>query len=408
MSRNYNLWFETYPNQKDIAPGLVKNVDILVIGGGLAGITLLYHLINSGMINTYLIEESTIGFHATGRSHGQLLLRGNKLFSDLPKTIATDYFDFIRENNKNFLHGLRHMPFDTDLKDTGGLRLASSEEEFARLEKESKFISTYGNIDCPMIGKKELSSIVYSDKFFGGMFMPNEVTFNPYKVVLGLKELIEKHGSHIFVNTQAESIVRNDDNTFTVSIRHRGTIKTKKIVYCTGAYINNLVPRLSKIVTPFRGQMIATEALSQELLQALPTMSLTCNNANEYIRLYNSRLLVGGMRHAVRGQQENIIYDGEISPSIYEKLRSFITDTFPSLINTKFTHTWSSIMCNTPDGLPLIGPFSDSPNEFIMTGFDAFGFSHIILGSEMIKNYINGKTQTYKAAELFKMERFNV
>lgn len=408
MSRNYNLWFETYPGNKDISTSVVKNVDILIIGGGLAGISLLYYLINSGMISTYLIEENTIGFHASGRSHGQLLLRGSKLFSDLPEKTGTDYFNFIRENNKRFLNGLRNMPFDTDLKDSGGLRLASSEEELVKLEKESKFIAEHGKIDCPIINKKELSSMIYSDKFFGGMFVPNEITFNPYKVVNGLKELVEKSGSHIFTNTQAESIVRNEDNTFTVSIRHRGVIKTKQIVYCTGAYINSLVPKLSKIVTPFRSQMISTEALSPELLQNLPTMSITCNNASEHIRLYGSRLLIGGMRHAVRGQQENIIYDGEISPSIYEKLRLFTTEVFPSLASTKFTHTWSSILAGTQDGFPLIGPIPQCPNEFVMSGMDSFGFSHIILGSELIKNYLNNKPQVHAAAKLFSLERFNV
>src|SRR5689334_169732 len=191
MVRQANLWFESYPTRRDLATGIIKNVDTLIIGGGLAGVSLLYYLVNSGMINTYLVEESSIGFHASGRSMGQLVFGGSKLFHEMPD--GDEYMGFVGDNNKRFLTGLRNQKFDNDLREAGGLRLAVNDEEMAKLEKEAAFIKHYRGIECPLLSRHNLDSMIPSrNVFVGGLFVPNEATYNPYKVVNGLRDTIEK------------------------------------------------------------------------------------------------------------------------------------------------------------------------------------------------------------------------
>lgn len=390
MVRHASLWFESCPSRRDISTGLIKNVDTLIIGGGIAGVSLLYYLVNSGMLNTYLVEESSVGFHSSGRGMGQLMLRGsNNLFHQMPD--GEECLTFINENNRRFLNGLRSLSFDNDLRECGGLRLASSEEELALLEKESEFIQKIRGIACPILSKKKLETLMPPRHFHGGMFVPNEATYNPYKVVNGLRETIEKGGTRVFTNTQVESVVTNDDNSLTVSIRNRGTIRAKQVVYCTGAYTSRLLPEFADILVPFREQVIATDYLESEAIKAIPPMSISCNNGNERFRLYNARLIASGMRHSIRGQQEGIIYDGEISATLYDKLRFFAIDVFPFLKTVKFSHVWSSIYASTPDGKPVIGPVPNKVNQFILAGFGCYDSSHAILGSMMIKDYIKGK-----------------
>lgn len=93
------------------------------------------------------------------------------------------------------------------------------------------------------------------------------------------------------------------------------------------------------------------------------------------------------MRHAVRGRQEGLVYDGETSQAVYDRLRGFVVDHLP-FIKTNFTHTWSGIMCATSDRLPLIGAVPGKPNQFIMAGFNGYGFSHTLMGSMIIRDYI--------------------
>ena len=391
MAQHSCYWFTTAPTQHAVMVGLVRNVDTLIIGGGIAGVSLLYQLLNSGYTNTYLVEESTVGFHASGRGCGQLLLRGSKLFSQMPEKDGREYLAFISENNRRFLNGLRNLKFDSDLRDTGGLRLATSEDEMTALVKESFFIKQNTSLECPILSKQEIENILPKSPFVGGIYVPTESMFNPYKLVNGLRELLEVKGPRVLTDSQVTSVVRTSDG-FTVSIRHKGTIKAKRIVYCINAYAPELLPELANVITSFRGQMIATDFLPNSVLQTLPHMSITSNDCNEHLRPHGGRLLVGGMRHSVRGSQIGITDDGEFSNSVYERLRSFAIEALPSLKDVKFSHSWSHVLCSTSDGMPLIGEFRK--NEFILGCFGYYGYSHILHGGMIIKDLISqGESQ---------------
>jgi gamma-glutamylputrescine oxidase len=407
MVRQANLWFESCPTRRDLTVGLVKNVDTLIIGGGLAGISLLYYLVVGGMINTYLVEESSVGFHGSGRGMGHLMFGGSKLFHEMSD--GEDYMNFVGDNNKRFLSGLRNQKdkFDTDLRETGGLRLATTDEEMAKLEKEAEFIKRIRGIDCPVLSRQSLDTMLPSrNTFIGGLFIPNEATYNPYKVVNGIRETIEKTGTRVFTNTQVESVVTNDDNSLTVSIRHRGTIRAKQVVYCTGAYTSKLLPEFADVLLPFREQVIATDYLDNDLARTLPMMGISCNGGKEKFRSHNTRFLMSGMRQSVRGQQEGILYDGEISEAVHGKLRSFSFDAFPFLTKAKLTHVWSSVFCSTPDGKPLIGPVPNRNNQYMLTGFDAYDSSNAMLGSMMIKDYIKNKDCIVPGSKIVSPGRF--
>lgn len=406
MAKHSNYWFGTCPTQHHVTSGLVRNVDVLIIGGGIAGISLLYKLIQSGITSTYLVEESTVGYHASGRSSGQLMLRGAQLFSSMPEEDGIEYLKFISDNNKRFLHGLRNVSFDTGLRDTGGLRLATTEKEFALLKEEAAFIKQHGGLDCPLLSQDEVLSLIPKSNFLGAMFVPTESTFNPYKVVNGLRELVERKGPRVLTGCQVTEVTRTKGDSFSVSIRHRGVIKAKKVVYCNNAYASELLPELSKNMMGFRGQMIATDFLEDDLIRLLPQMSMTCNDCNEYWRLHGGRLLVGGMRHAVRGSQNGILDDGEVSPAVYDRLRNFVNVSLPMVADVKFTHTWSGIMCATSDKLPLVGALPNRPDEFILAGFNGYGYGHALNGSMIIKDLINNGNSSHPGVRLFDPGRF--
>lgn len=406
MAQHSCYWFATCPTQNVVMAGLVRNADILIIGGGIAGISLLYQLVNSGFTNTYLVEESSVGFHASGRGSGQLLLRGAKLFSQMPEEDGKEYLEFISENNRRFLTGLRNVKFDTDLRDTGGLRLAVSEEEMTNLIKESFFINKYRGLECPILSQQDIQNILPNSPFVGGIFIPTESMFNPYKLVNGLRELLERKGPRVLTDCQVTSVDKVSDG-FSVSIRHKGTIKAKKVVYCNNAYTPELLPELADVITSFRGQMIATDFLPNSVLQTLPQMSITSNDCNEYFRPHGGRLLVGGMRHSVRGNQIGIVDDGEFSVSVYERLRAFAVSAIPAIKDIKFTHSWSNVLCSTPDGLPLIGKVPNKENEFVLGGFGYYGYSHILHGSMIIKDLISKGESQHPGVRLFDPKRFS-
>jgi len=112
------------------------------------------------------------------------------------------------------------------------------------------------------------------------------------------------------------------------------------------------------------------------------------------------------MRQATRGQQEGILYDGEISPAVHDKLRQFATDSFPLLKTVKLSHVWSSVFCSTPDGKPLIGPVPNRPNQYMLTGFGCYDSSNAILGGMMIKDYIKNNDSVVPGSSILNPSRF--
>lgn len=405
MANNSNYWFSTCPTRHTVSSGLIRNADVLIIGGGIAGMSLLYTLLQAGYSNTYLVEESTVASHASGRSSGQLMLRGFKLFHEYGEENGEEYLAFVLENNRRFRKGLRSAPFDTDLRDTGGLRLAVDKNELEKLEAESEFIAKHTQLRCPVMSKSEIEALLPQTGFVGGMFVPVESTFNPYKVVNGMREMIEQKGSRVLTDCQVTGI-EESDNSLAVSIRHKGTIRAKVVVYCTNAYTPELLPELSQTMTPFRGQMVATDYFEDSVAQILPAMSMTTNDCSEYFRMHNGRLLAGGMRHSVRGQQLGLVNDGEISPSVFDKLRGFVDGALPFIQDVKYTHTWSGIMCSTPDGLPLIGNLPGREREFILAGFNGYGFCHALHGSMIVKDLIKTGRSIHPGVRLFDPRRF--
>jgi glycine/D-amino acid oxidase-like deaminating enzyme len=122
--------------------------------------------------------------------------------------------------------------------------------------------------------------------------------------------------------------------------------------------------------------------------------------------MYNDRLLLGGMRDQIRGKQSSIMSDGEFSQTVYNKLRSFLSETFPK-VDYKTTNTWTGIMCATKDKLPLIGPVPGRPGEFINAGFNGYGYSQVFMGSMIIKDYIKYNDSSIAGASLFNPDRLS-
>jgi glycine/D-amino acid oxidase-like deaminating enzyme len=409
--KHSNYWFETCPTKCHNGVGFVKNVDVLIIGGGIAGISTLFQLVRAGFSNAYLLEEATVGYHASGRASGQLMLRGLELFTELSdrlgKDAAEEYLKFSAGNMRKFISALNRTKFDTDLRQNGGLRLATSKEELELLKREAAFINSFAKetgVNCIVLSESDVRSIIPSKGFLGGIYLPCESTVNPYKIVNGTRDLLETSGARVLTNSCVEKVERNEDDSLSVSIRHKGVINAKKVVYCMNAYSSSLLPELKDKFTPFRGQMVATDILPKAAIQTLPDMSMSCNNGSDYFRIHGDRLLLGGQRQNVRGQQEGIIYDGEISQTVFKRQKEFLQNHLP-LIDVKFTHVWSGIMCRTHDGMPLVGELPNRKNEYIVAGFNGYGMSHAFMAGLIVRDKILKGKSSLPGAELFDPSR---
>jgi glycine/D-amino acid oxidase-like deaminating enzyme len=313
----------------------------------------------------------------------------------------SDYIAFVKSNNDRLLNGLANVDFQSDLCLAGGLHLARDDDEFEILRQEARIIHKATGRVCPVLNREEVQAFLADTNFSGGFFIPCESTLNPYKVVNGLYDMIEAHhGLRTFTGSQVESIRYNADGTLRVNIRRRGSINAKRVVYCTGAYTPSLLPEFTDVIKPVRVSSAITESLPFQERENLTSMSIIVGNNDVHIRTHEDRLLVSGLQ-----EEPNRILDGEINQASYDKLRYFTARYFPFL-SVDFECAWSRVFATTPDGLPLIGPIPDRPNQYIMAGFNDRSLQHAVLGSIIIYDYITSDSSSVLASDMFLPSRF--
>lgn len=405
MAKHQNYWFESYDAVEKVRSGIIKNADVLIIGGGISGLLMLWQMLKAKVDNVYLLDASQPGFRCSGRSSGQLMLRGYRSFADiyhsLGDTATKEYIDFISANNEILRTVIVDSQLQCDLRESGGLRLAIDEKELEALEEEATIIEDAGvGVTPVMLTKAEVEKLIYSQRFVGGMYIANEATFNPYMLVNNMATKLNAGGRRIMTGCSVESVTYKEDGAMDVLVRDKGIIRTKKVVYCTNAYTPRLLPEFAEFMIPVRGQMIASNVLPLEIQKAMPQMSMSCNYGREYFRVHKDRLLMGGMRHKVRGHQRDIMFDGEASRAVGQHLREFMTQAFP-YIQDGPTHTWTGIMSETKDGFPLVGPVPSKPGQFISAGFNGYGFSHALLSAYAIRDFVLESEAILPAVTLF-------
>jgi glycine/D-amino acid oxidase-like deaminating enzyme len=405
MARHSNFWFDTFPAEHRLHSGVPTNADVVIIGGGILGISTLLHLLDQDKnLSVILLDECGIAEHASGRSSGQLMIRTGRPFSEMNPVDAKDYIQFLERNVLVTQRIIERAEIDCGLVRSGGLRLSMNSVEDEELDEETKTLSKYLRRTIPVrLNRDEVSTLMPSRLFQGGTFIPVEGTFNPYALVNSLASKAEHAGRRILTGCQVEKVSQSGGN-LRVRVRHKGVINARHVVYCLNAYSDELLPEVKSFFTPFRGQMIVTDELPDIIQHSIPKMSMSCNGCSEYFRLYQKRLLVGGLRHAIRGQQEGIRLDGEFSPKLYDQLRGLAFKVFPFL-DTKITNVWTGIMCKTRDGLPLVGPRPNHPNEWIAAGFNGYGMSHGFLTGKIIAEYVTKGRTSYDVGRLFDPHR---
>jgi glycine/D-amino acid oxidase-like deaminating enzyme len=164
-----------------------------------------------------------------------------------------------------------------------------------------------------------------------------------------------------------------------------GTIETKKIVYCTNAYTNELLPECN--ITPIRNQVLVTKPL-----QSLPLkFAITCNSGYEYLSpREDGRIVLGGMRYLAPNSDINNADDSTLHPDVSQGLRTYLQRQFPDLQDIEVDEEWAGIMGWTPDRLALVGKIPNRKDEFICAGFSGHGMPRAHLCAKQVALLVLG------------------
>ena len=345
---------EKYPGR------LPEKADVVVIGGGIAGVSLLWHLLRR-RIDTVLVERHHLAWGASGRNAGFLLAGVASSYAEAVHTYgrsrAREIWEDTNENHDRMIEAARGQ--DVGHRRLGTAILPVDDSERALLI-ESEHLLTEDGFEARWDGTRLVN--------------PRDGEIDPAAMVAALAR--QARAGAIREGVGVTSLVSRRRDVLVVA--GEDSCEAGAVILATNAYTPQLVPSVK--IQPTRAQMLATAPVSRRVTD-LPVYS---NYGYRYWRqLPSGEVLVGGWRDTSLETEKT--YDDEPTPEIQEHLDRAARELGAT---AEVTHRWAGTMGFTETGLPMQGPLEGMPNVYICAGFTGHGMGFAFMTAKHVAERI--------------------
>ncbi|ATH07380.1 hypothetical protein BIY24_05335 [Halobacteriovorax marinus] len=349
----------------------VQDFDVVIIGGGIAGLSTAYWLLKEEAgLKIALLEKGELASGATGRNAGFITCGSvehfNRLVGKHGRDEALEIWNF-SEKNLELLEEeiIRDNKEALQFEKKGSFSLASTEEEFEELKKSYSLMKDLG-IEVEILEKDQIQERLNAEGFVGGIKYVKDASVHP---VLLLDEIYKKIKDNENFCVLENSEVFNIESSGELKVIHSrsGKYQAQLVVMATNGYSAQLHPFFEDKIYPTRGQILATESLPK-LLEG----PCYANFVLDYFRQTPSgEIVIGGFRQLKKDTE--VGYSDEVTDIIQDALEEFLNTHIPKIKGCSITHRWSGIMGFSSDGQPMVGAIPSDPQIYFVGGFTAHG-----------------------------------
>lgn len=368
-----SLWTAT-ANAAPDTPALSGKVevDVAIVGCGVTGLSAALHLAERGL-SVIAIDAQSPGWGASGRNGGQLnpglKHDPDEVIRDFGPEVAGRMLRMSGNAPKTVVDLVRRYGINCDAVLPGWVLPAHDAASMATLRNRAEQWAKQG-VELKILDKAEVTALIGSDVYVGGMLDPRGGNLHPLNYTLGLAEAAQKAGAQICGQTPALSLTR--EGAVQVITTPKGEIRAAKVLLCTNGYTDDLAPPLARTVVPVRSVQVATAPLSDNLRRSiLPGLQAVADSRRVmvYYKMDGAgRLLMGG-----RGD-----YNDATTEKLLANLRRVTQKMFPQLEGVQFEHGWGGFVAMTADHYPHLSPVG--PGVMSALGYNGRGLA---LGSVM-------------------------
>lgn len=344
---------------------------VVVIGGGIAGCSTLYHLTQEGWTDVVLVERNELTSGTTWHSAAQVTnfgatqtMVGLKSHSiRLYKELADD-----PEYPINYHHA------------DGGIRLANTDRQ---MDGYRHFISVAKGmgVDFELIDAEECGRrhpLISTDNLLGGLWDPLDGDIDPAQLCQALARRARRAGAEVYRNTPVTGLTQHPDDSWTVHTE-QGDIRCEIVVNACGYRVNEVGAMMGvhHPVASMEHQYFLTEPIRaiEEAGHRMPL--LRCPISDYYCRQEKNGLLVGFYEQDCKtwgmdGIDPNFV--NALCPDDLDRVMSVLEGAFarmPALMETGIHTVVNGPITYTIDGAPLVGPIPGKRNAFCIIGLRA-------------------------------------
>ncbi|SCY94485.1 NAD(P)/FAD-dependent oxidoreductase [Paracoccus tibetensis] len=341
-------WWEAAPVRPLPEQALQKQVDVVVLGAGYAGLSAGLTLARAGR-SVAIFDAMNPGEGASSRNGGITSGSIRPGFATLTRKFGERTALAIEAEGKRareFLYGfLKDEGIDCDFRLTGAFRGALGHDQYDVMARAADTLAKRLGIDTYAVPHAEQRGYIGTDFYRGGVARMDIGGLHPAKFHAGLLRVTLAAGVTVHSHTPVTAIAREGAG-FEVTTS-AGKIAARQVLVCTNGYTDGAVPFLRRRLVPVRSRIIVTDPLPAELMDRLMPRRMMMSE-NRKLGFYyrptpdGASILLGGRDSSFAGDP--------VEPIL--RLRDGLTELFPELCDVGFTHSWFGNVAMNRDMLP--------------------------------------------------------
>jgi glycine/D-amino acid oxidase-like deaminating enzyme len=398
-----SYWHRTSAPPQSPRDAMPDGADVVVVGGGLLGVSTSYWLARGGA-SVVLLERAGLATGATGRNGGFMVAGTAESY---PAAIARIGHADARAvlqltlDNRVLLRGvLADEQIDCDYREVGNMHLALSEQQLAAMA----YAVEVGRADgfmADVIDRAAVQKLVdtpLGEEIVGGAFAEGNGTLHSARLVYGLAQATERHGARVYTNTEVTNI--SSDGAGVHVETSRGALRASAAVVAVNAWTGQLVPQLHGVVTPVRGQILAYEPCAPVFSTS---MGAELTPTGEYWQQTPDGTIVLGGCRAIAPDGEVGVRELAAHDAVQAALDGVLPRLFPELAGLRVAQRWAGPMAFTPDHMPIADAAPGMPGVWVVGGFSGHGMPFGLMLGRLLAAAARGE----RPAELapFRLDR---
>ncbi len=348
---------------------LPARAGVVIIGGGIVGCSVAYHLAKRGCTDVVLLERKQLTCGTTWHAAGLVgQLRATHNLTGLAK-YTTDLFATLEDETEQA----------TGFIQRGSISIATNNERFEELKRNASMARLFG-LEVEVVTASDIQALVplaYVDDLVGGVLLPNDGQTNPIDTTQALPKGARSRGVTIVENVKVNKIVVEGGRAVGVST-DAGDIRADAIVNCAGMWARELADGVGAVVPLHAAEHFY---IVTEHIEALsPTMPVLRDpDGCGYFKEDAGKLLVGWFEPVakpwgMKSIPESFCFDS--LPKDFEHIEPLMTAAvhrMPILAETGIRLFFNGPESFTPDDRYLLGESPEVPGMFVAAGFNSIG-----------------------------------
>lgn len=356
-----SVWHEEKKSVKFPSLDGNKHTDVLVIGGGIAGILCAYRLKNAG-VDFMLVEASEICQGITKNTTAKITVQHGLIYDNLIRKFGEEkaklYLRSQQQALREYAEICDTVPCNYEKKDMYVYSVSSKE----KIEREAEALLSLG------ASADFCDSIEVPFDIAGAVRIKNQAEFHPLKFLTAIAEDLP-----IYENTKVLELMPGK------TVTEHGEIKCKKIIVATHFPFLNKHGSYFLKMYQHRSYVLALSGAAN-----LTGMYVHENKKGLSFRNYGKTLLLGGGAHRTGKKGGG-----------WRELERFAERYYP---DASVTARWATQDCMTLDGIPYIGQYSSkTPDLYVATGFNKWGMTSAMVSANILADLVTGKENEYAA-----------